>query len=99
MEPGDDDNQIELDSEAQEVSDYMNWVREGFAKFRHLIPEHDALLLDMRFGLSEFDREHTLEEVGKAFDVTRERVRQIEQKTLAGIRYLSLDLQNFDRAD
>lgn len=90
MESGDGDNRIELDREAQEAADYMNWVREGLAKIRHEIPEHDALLLDMRYGFGDFNGQHTLEEVGKAFDVTRERVRQIEQKYLARIRWLEL---------
>ena len=78
MEPGDDDNRIELDR-AQELAIYM--------KRRHKIPERDALLMDMRYGLGDYEGErHTLEEVAKKLNVTRERVRQIEQKTLARIR-------------
>jgi RNA polymerase primary sigma factor len=39
----------------------------------------------MRFGVGE-DKEHTLEEVGHAFNVTRERIRQIEAKALRKLR-------------
>ena len=42
-------------------------------------------ILDMRFGLSD-GVTHTLEEVGKVFSVTRERIRQIEAKSLEKIR-------------
>jgi RNA polymerase primary sigma factor len=42
----------------------------------------EAKVLRMRFGI-EMDTDHTLEEVGKQFDVTRERIRQIEAKALA----------------
>jgi len=41
----------------------------------------EAKVLRMRFGI-EMDNDHTLEEVGKQFDVTRERIRQIEAKAL-----------------
>ena len=39
----------------------------------------EAKVLRMRFGI-DMNTDHTLEEVGKQFDVTRERIRQIEQK-------------------
>jgi len=42
----------------------------------------------MRFGLED-GSEHTLEEVGQAFDVTRERIRQIETKALRKLRHPS----------
>jgi RNA polymerase primary sigma factor len=42
----------------------------------------------MRFGI-EMDNDHTLEEVGKQFDVTRERIRQIEAKALRKLRHPS----------
>ena len=42
----------------------------------------------MRFGLVD-GKPHTLEEVGKEFGVTRERIRQIESKTLAKLRHPS----------
>jgi RNA polymerase primary sigma factor len=45
----------------------------------------EAKVLRMRFGIDE-SSEHTLEEVGKGFDVTRERIRQIEAKALLKLR-------------
>jgi RNA polymerase primary sigma factor len=46
-------------------------------------------ILRMRFGLGSFGEEHTLEEVGKRFNVTRERIRQIEAKALKKLRHPS----------
>jgi DNA-directed RNA polymerase sigma subunit (sigma70/sigma32) len=40
----------------------------------------------MRFGLGGYSREHTLDEVGRRFGLTRERIRQIEKETLAVLR-------------
>ena len=48
----------------------------------------EAKVLRMRFGI-EMDNDHTLEEVGKQFDVTRERVRQIEHKALRKLKHPS----------
>ena len=46
----------------------------------------EAKVLRMRFGI-EMDNDHTLEEVGKQFDVTRERIRQIEHKALRKLKH------------
>ncbi|GMV54468.1 MAG: hypothetical protein AMXMBFR6_02730 [Betaproteobacteria bacterium] len=48
----------------------------------------EAKVLRMRFGV-EMNTDHTLEEVGKQFDVTRERIRQIEAKALRKLRHPS----------
>jgi RNA polymerase primary sigma factor len=67
------------------------------AASKHLLAEqlHDILnslnrrerqVLEMRFGLKD-GQSHTLEEVGKAFGVTRERIRQIEAKALRKLRH------------
>jgi RNA polymerase primary sigma factor len=48
----------------------------------------EAKVLRMRFGI-EMDNDHTLEEVGKQFDVTRERIRQIEAKALRKLTHPS----------
>jgi len=52
-----------------------------------LTPREEQVL-KMRFGLG-YDSEHTLEEVGKYFSVTRERIRQIEAKALCKLRHSS----------
>ena len=49
------------------------------------LSEREQQILKMRFGLDD-GVSHTLEEVGKAFGVTRERIRQIEAKALEKIR-------------
>jgi RNA polymerase primary sigma factor len=48
----------------------------------------EAKVLRMRFGIG-MNTDHTLEEVGKQFDVTRERIRQIEAKALRKLRHPS----------
>ncbi|HWP44941.1 MAG TPA: sigma-70 family RNA polymerase sigma factor [Blastocatellia bacterium] len=52
----------------------------------HLTPREEKVI-KMRFGLGTDGREHTLEEVGSYFDVTRERVRQIEARALEKLRH------------
>ncbi len=53
-----------------------------------LLTEREAKVLQMRFGIG-MNTDHTLEEVGKQFDVTRERIRQIEAKALRKLRHPS----------
>jgi RNA polymerase primary sigma factor len=53
-----------------------------------LLTPREAKVLRMRFGI-EMNTDHTLEEVGKQFDVTRERIRQIEAKALRKLRHPS----------
>jgi RNA polymerase primary sigma factor len=48
----------------------------------------EAKVLKMRFGI-DMSTDHTLEEVGRQFDVTRERIRQIEAKALRKLRHPS----------
>ena len=50
------------------------------------LTEREQKILRMRFGLGH-QREHTLEEIGEDFDVTRERIRQIETKALQRLRH------------
>jgi RNA polymerase primary sigma factor len=66
-----------------------------FASLREITKEvldsltpREAKVLRMRFGI-EMNTDHTLEEVGKQFDVTRERIRQIEAKALRKLRHPS----------
>jgi RNA polymerase primary sigma factor len=50
------------------------------------LPEREAQILELRFGLID-GRPRTLEEVGREFGVTRERIRQIEEETLLKLRH------------
>jgi len=49
------------------------------------LPERERQIIELRFGMND-DRPRTLEEVGREFDITRERVRQIQMKTLNLLR-------------
>ena len=49
------------------------------------LPERERQIIELRFGMKD-DRPRTLEEVGREFDITRERVRQIQMKTLVLLR-------------
>ena len=52
------------------------------------LTEREQKVLRLRFGMND-GRARTLEEVGKEFDVTRERIRQIEAKALRKLRHPS----------
>jgi len=52
------------------------------------LSEREQRIIQLRFGLSD-GHPRTLEEVGREFGVTRERIRQIESKTLAKLRHPS----------
>jgi RNA polymerase primary sigma factor len=73
-------------SPADAVTD-MN-LREETAKLLHTLNAREERVVKMRFGLED-SSEHTLEEVGKSFAVTRERVRQIEAQALRKLRHSS----------
>ena len=62
-------------------------LREAVEKTLKDLPEREQEIVAMRFGIGQFDRIYTLEEVADKMKVTRERVRQIEQKTLARLRH------------
>jgi len=64
------------------------------------LTEREAKVLRLRFGI-DMNTDHTLEEVGKQFDVTRERIRQIEAKALRKLRHptRSEQLRSFLDAD
>lgn len=66
----------------------FNMLREQLAQVMETLTPREAKVLRLRFGLED-GRAHTLEEVGKEFDVTRERVRQIESKALRKLRHPS----------
>lgn len=66
----------------------MNNLREQTANVLSSLPKREEEVLRHRFGIGK-DKEHTLEEVGKIFGVTRERIRQIEAKALRRLYYPS----------
>ena len=63
-------------------------LRESTQNILAGLTTREAKVLRMRFGI-EMNTDHTLEEVGKQFDVTRERIRQIEAKALRKLRHPS----------
>ena len=79
-----EDNTLELpldSATAQSLRAATHEVLEG-------LTPREAKVLRMRFGI-DMNTDHTLEEVGKQFDVTRERIRQIEAKALRKLRHPS----------
>jgi len=63
-------------------------LSESVQKVLSSLTPREAKVLRMRFGIN-MNTDHTLEEVGKQFDVTRERIRQIEAKALRKLRHPS----------
>ena len=61
-------------------------LRDATREVLESLTAREAKVLRMRFGI-EMNTDHTLEEVGKQFDVTRERIRQIEAKALRKLRH------------
>ena len=61
-------------------------LREATREVLSTLTPREAKVLRMRFGI-DMPTDHTLEEVGKQFDVTRERIRQIEAKALRKLRH------------
>jgi RNA polymerase primary sigma factor len=91
---GDDDDShlgdfIEDGSNDSPVDNATNEsLKEATKGILESLTEREAKVLRMRFGI-DMNTDHTLEEVGKQFDVTRERIRQIEAKALRKLRHPS----------
>jgi RNA polymerase primary sigma factor len=64
-------------------------LREKIKQILKNLTERETKILEMRYGLVD-GREHTLEEVGDRFNVTRERIRQIELKAIRKLQHPSL---------
>jgi len=79
-----EDTNIESPVEATTNINLTETVRDVLAG----LTPREAKVLRMRFGI-DMNTDHTLEEVGKQFDVTRERIRQIEAKALRKLRHPS----------
>jgi len=66
----------------------FSMLQEQLAKVLEGLAERERKVISLRFGLED-GHPRTLEEVGREFGVTRERIRQIESKTLAKLRHPS----------
>jgi RNA polymerase primary sigma factor len=75
----------DVDSEAPAESAARRMLNDTLAETLAELSEREQEVVRMRFGLDD-GQPHTLEEVGRHFGVTRERIRQIESKTLAKLR-------------
>jgi RNA polymerase primary sigma factor len=86
----DEDALEPMDAAAREM------LREQVKNALAVLSERERQVLELRFGLLD-GKDHTLEEVGQYFDVTRERIRQIEAKALRKLRHptRSRDLRDY----
>ena len=75
-----EDAQEPMDAAAREM------LRESVKNALAVLSERERQVLELRFGLVD-GKDHTLEEVGQYFNVTRERIRQIESKALRKLRH------------
>ena len=66
----------------------FSMLQEQISQVLDTLAERERKVIELRFGLAD-GHPRTLEEVGKEFGVTRERIRQIESKTLAKLRHPS----------
>ena len=76
------------DSPAPSESASYSLLREQIANILHTLTPREEQVIKLRFGLED-GRPRTLEEVGKQFKITRERIRQIEAKALRKLRHPS----------
>ncbi len=96
---GDDDSHLgdfledEKTVSPPEIVSQMN-LKEQLEAILSTLTDREARVIQMRFGLND-GNEHTLEEVGQEFQVTRERIRQIEAKALRKLKKKSKKLINF----
>jgi RNA polymerase primary sigma factor len=76
----DDQNAAPVENAAQQM------LREQIEEALHKLPERERKIIQLRYGLQD-GRYRTLEEVGREFGITRERIRQIEAKALRKLRH------------
>jgi RNA polymerase primary sigma factor len=79
-----EDKEVISPQEAAISSDLVKQIQ----KVLSILNEREEKILRMRFGIGE-KHDHTLEEVGQDFDLTRERIRQIEEKALSKLKHFS----------
>jgi RNA polymerase primary sigma factor len=77
---------IDKDSPSPYSSTSSNDVTEHILRVLNTLDPREAEIIRMRFGIG-LDKGHTLEEVGKHFSITRERVRQLEEKALRKLKH------------
>lgn len=82
-----DQNVISPEANAERVM-----LKEQMVELLDTLKEREKKVLMLRFGIGD-DHPRTLEEVGKELDVTRERIRQIEDKALRKLKYRAKNLQ------
>jgi len=87
---GDEDSKLEdfisdKDSPSPYSDTERNNVTEHILRVLNTLTPKEEKIIRMRFGIG-FDKDHTLEEVGRYFSITRERVRQIESKALLKLK-------------
>ena len=90
---GDDDSRLEdfitdKDSPSPYSNTERNNVTEQILRVLNTLSPREAEIVRMRFGIG-FDKDYTLEEIGKHLSITRERVRQIEAKALRKLKHTS----------
>jgi len=88
---GDEDSKLEdfisdKDSPSPYSDTERNNITEQILKVLNTLTSREEKIIRMRFGIG-FDKDHTLEEVGRHFSITRERVRQIEAKALRKLKH------------
>lgn len=66
---------------------FQSEQKEAVLKVLSELPEKQALVLKMRFGLGEFDTEYTLDQIGEGINLTKERIRQLEDMALKRLRH------------
>ena len=99
---GDEDNSTlgdfieDMEATAPTDAATKEMLREQIQSSLSILTERERQVLELRFGLVD-GKDHTLEEVSQYFEVTRERIRQIEAKALRKLRHpsLSSDLREF----
>ena len=74
--------------ESPENASYRHILRNELLSSMEILTEREQMILKLRFGFDD-GRPRTLEEVGKVYNVTRERIRQIEEKALRKLKHPS----------
>lgn len=72
--------------ESPENSAYRQILRDEILRAMEILTEREQMILKLRFGFDD-GRPRTLEEVGRVYNVTRERIRQIEEKALRKLKH------------